>query len=244
MVTSSSGTEQRGGDEADVTSGELVVAEEHAGKLRVLRRVQAPLGVEVVIGRDTYVTIGADPPDSRVSREAARVIATPEGWRVLATNRNGVMVYPWAQPGRVAAPVELLRHEFVALRVVGHADRKHWLLLEGQQTTALAGRPTVHTEIRTPPRALTGPQLEVLGCLFGELLAWPPVVGSEPLQLKQVARQLGVSLSAVQARLVEVRAKAEWFGLARHAPLTDPEYLYALVGAQFFRASDHVRRRA
>jgi hypothetical protein len=226
-----------------VESGTLIVAEEDASGLQVLTSLEVPAGDEVSVGREGRLRIGAVVPDSRVSREAASVSRTVDGWRVRSSNRNGVIVHPWAQPARVAQPVELLRHEFVALRIVGQTHRRHWLLMEDTNTNPPSPMPTLRTELRTPPRPLTSSQVEVLECLFGELLAWPPIVGCEPLQLKQVARQIGVSMSAVQARLVEVRAKAEGLGLSRQVPLTDPEYLYVLVGAQYFRAHDHVQRR-
>ena len=224
-------------------SGTLIVAEEDASGLQIFTSLDVPARDEVSVGREGRLRIGAGVPDSRVSREAATVSRTQDGWRVQSSNRNGVIVHPWAQPARVARPVELLAHEYVALRIVGHTDRRHWLLMEDSNSNPPAPMPTLRTELRTPPRPLTAPQVEVLECLFGKLLAWPPIMGCEPLQLKQVARQIGVSMSAVQARLVEARAKAEGLGLSRQVPLTDPEYLYVLVGAQYFRAHDHVQRR-
>lgn len=215
----------------------VVVVEESAGALRATAARTVSPGGRVVAGRESDLGVGADPEDRRVSRVAVEVVCMPDGWSVAPENRNGVVVHPWALPAWRARPGEVLADARVALRVLGAAGARHWVLLEDDSrldpALPAAGAGSLWTEVDTPARALTAPQTEVLGVLFADLLAWPPVVGGEPRQLKQVARAVGVSLSGVQARLVEVRAKAARLGLAREVPLTDPEYVYVLVRAGY-----------
>jgi hypothetical protein len=129
----------------------------------------------------------------------------------------------------------------VGLRVLGRSDLQHWVLLDDPTlaVTRPAPRPgTELTESADQPRPLTFPQEQAIRLLFGELLAWPPIVPATPLQIKQVARQLGGSKESIQRRLEEVRKKATLVGLARQGMLTDPEYLYVLVRAGYLQPSD------
>ena len=87
------------------------------------------------------------------------------------------------------------------------------------------------TETEGRPKPLTVAQEQAVRSLFRPLLAWPPRLGSAPLQIKQVARELGASKESIQRRLEEVRKKAVAVGLSRLGTLTDPEYLYVLVRA-------------
>ena len=124
----------------------------------------------------------------------------------------------------------------IGLRVLGNHRRQHWVLMEQELETRPAdriGRRTLATELGTSVRPLTLAQLEVVDLLFGEVLAWPPRLDAGVAQLKQVARRAGVSVSAVQARLTEVRSKAEALGLTRQVPLADPEYVYVIARAGF-----------
>lgn len=194
-------------------------------------------GERLVAGREADLPVGAEPEDRRVSRVALAISCAPAGWEVVAQNRNGVVVHPWALPAWRARAGEVLADARVALRVLGAGELRHWVLLEDdarlQAALPGAGPDSLWTEVDTPARPLTPPQTEVLAVLFADLFAWPPVVGAEPRQLKQVARAVGVSLSGVQARLAEVRGKAARLGLAREVPLTDPEYVYVLVRAGY-----------
>jgi hypothetical protein len=220
----------------------LRVAEHRGGKLYELPSPVVVDGSELTVGRLADVVIAADPADDRVSRVALHITLSPEGWLVRMTNRNGVVVRPWGQPSWKASSLELLPAARVALRVLGSPNRAHWVLLEDDDRLGAEGpdslRRTIATELEVPVRPLTKAQVEVLGCLFGGLLAWPPWLEAEPLQLKQVARRVGISVSAVQARLSEVRAKASALGLVRQVPLSDPEYLYVLVRAGYLRPAD------
>jgi hypothetical protein len=228
-----------------VESGTVVAIEEDATGLTVIATVDLHVAGELTVGREGDIPLGAVPADGRVSRQAATVARTPDGWRVTTGNRNGVRVQPWAQAPRIAQPVELLGHDYVALAVVGDPARRHWLLLQDASLAASdRGRSTLRTELRMMPRPLTAPQVEVVECMFGQLLSWPPVMRGEPLQLKQVARQIGVSVSGVQARLVEVRAKAQAVdALMHHVRLTDPAYIHALAAAGYLTPREHLKRR-
>lgn len=220
-----------------MTARRVVVVEETSGGLRATTGRLLEPGQRVAAGREADLGVGGDPEDRRVSRIAVEVTSPPDGWTVAPANRNGIVVHPWALPAWRARPGEVLADARVALRVLGAADARHWVLLEDdtrlEPALPGAGAASLWTEVDTPARALTPPQTEVLAVLFADLLAWPPVVGGEPRQLKQVARTVGVSLSGVQARLTEVRAKAARLGLAREVPLTDPEYVYVLVRAGY-----------
>jgi hypothetical protein len=218
-----------------LSAARIVVAQSTGRGVQVRSVHEVAAGVPVPIGRETAVSVAVDPVDRRVSRLAVQVTWTSDGWVVRSLNRNGVLVHPWGLPSWPAQPTELLTAARVALRVVGDGDRQHWILLEDDTRTRVASpvRTSLDTDLEKPVRGLTGPQRDVLRALFADLLAWPPVAPSEPRQLKQVARLLGISVSGVQARLVEVRSKAEALGLGRQLPLTDPEYLYVLVRAGY-----------
>lgn len=225
----------------------LVVEEGEESQLRTAAERNMEIGDECRVGREAELPVALDPLDRRVSRTAIVITCTTDGWLINSLNRNGVVVQPWAQPASLAQPVELLSSARVALRVLGTRQRLHWVLLEddsrlGRDCAAPPG--TVGTDLEVPVRPLTQPQREVLGLLFANLLAWPPVVGAEPLQLKQVARRLGLSVSAVQARLHDVRLKAEHLGLGRQVPLHDPEYLYVLARAGYVRPDEQLVQRA
>jgi hypothetical protein len=206
----------------------------HEGSEQVQVHV-VTLGEPVEIGRESALRIGAEPPDRLVSRCSVRVQAGAEGWRVESFNRNGVVIHPWGQPAWRAQPQELLPYRRVALRILGAQESRHWVLLEDDLRAPRPSLPrvTAATDLGASVRELTPLQREVLIHLFADLIAWPPTVPSQPRQLKQVARTLGVSVSAVQARLNDVRERARVLGLSREVPLTDPEYLYALVRAGY-----------
>jgi hypothetical protein len=188
----------------------------------------------LLVGREGDIRLGVEPADEMVSRHAVRIRHAPDGWAVEAHNRNGVIVHLWGQMPVPAGPAELLRWPRVALRVVGGPDAQHWVLLDdpGLSTRASSSAPGRQLTIATGrPRPLTHPQEQTIRALFGPLLAWPPLVPAAPLQLKQVARQLGVTIESIRRRLEEVRKKATAVGLARVGGLTDPEYLYIIVRA-------------
>jgi hypothetical protein len=216
-----------------VTVGEDVDGELTVGEPRALTAEET-----VTVGRTADMLLPPEPSDARVSRIAVRVGRTSDGWLVHSLNRNGVVAHPWALPAYRLQPVELLTVPRVALRVIGDRDRRHWVFLECAEEGTPKRAGTVATELGAPPRPLTAAQREVLVTLFADLLVWPPVHTAEPRQLKQVARQVSRSVSAVQVRLAEVRTKAEALGLGRKVALTDPEYLYVLVRAGYLAPDD------
>lgn len=206
------------------------------GSLKLTADHQLTPNVTVVLGREGDIGVGVDPIDTKVSRQALRVTRAHHGWVVSSTNHNGVIVHPWGQAAGLAEPECLLPWPRVALRVIGRADLQHWALLD--DPTLVVSRPapvdgTQLTESTGRPRPLTPPQEYAVRTLFGPLLAWPPTISAVPLQLKQVARELGVTKESIQRRLEEVRKKAVGVGLSRMNVLTDPEYLYVLVRAGF-----------
>jgi hypothetical protein len=214
----------------------IVVAEHDGHALRLLSALRPVPAVSLTVGREAEIFLASDPPDHRVSRVALRVTWAAGEWTVEATNRNGVIMHPWGQPAYPALEREVLVGDRIGLRVLGHDRRQHWVLLEHDAELRPAdggGRRTVATELGTSVRPLTPAQLEVVDLLFGEVLAWPPRLDAGVAQLKQVARRAGVSVSAVQARLAEVRSKAEALGLTRQVPLADPEYIYVIARAGF-----------
>ncbi len=212
------------------------VAEHDGRTLRLLSTHRPVPAVTLTVGREAEIFLASEPPDHRVSRVAVRVTWLAGEWTVEATNRNGVIVHPWGQPAYPAKEREVLVGDRIGLRVLGNDRRQHWVLMEQELETRPAdriGRRTLATELGTSVRPLTLAQLEVVDLLFGEVLAWPPRLDAGVAQLKQVARRAGVSVSAVQARLTEVRSKAEALGLTRQVPLADPEYVYVIARAGF-----------
>lgn len=218
-----------------MTGRRLIVAERRAGAYASQLSLEATPGLRLTLGREAEIAIATHPPDERVSRSAATIECTEAGWTVAIHNRNGALLHPWGLPAWQARDREYLTDRRVALRILGDPGREHWILLENDAlpaTVAAAGGLTVRTD---PVRPLTPAQLEVLFAVFGDLLAWPPRSSAAPGQLKQAARALGVSVSAVQDRLRGVAGKAAALGLSREVELTDPEYLHVLVRAGYLR---------
>lgn len=199
----------------------------------------APPGRAVVIGREGELPIGVVPEDGGVSRVALTVTATREGWRIDKSNRNGAVLHPWGLAPSLAPTHTVLDWPLIAVRVVGSDNaHQHWVLLESQTdpgadppaVVAPAGTATAHS---VPPKPLTPAELEALWTVFVDVLAWPPRLPALPLQLKQAARRLGITESGVQLRLEGAQKKALALGLPRAVRLTEPDYLYVLVGAGY-----------
>ncbi len=223
----------------------IVVAERSDGVLRTLSRHDVSVGDVSTVGREASIALGEDPPDTRVSRVALRVECQDTGWTLECVNRNGVVVQPWGLPGWQARGVESVTESRVGVRILGSAAREHWVLLEDDTRAGVdpaddpTGNLTMLTERSTRARPLTPAQLQAVYLLFGDLLSWPPTSTGQPHQLKQVARALGVSVSAVQERLKAVLGKARSLGFEREVDVTDPEYVYVLVRAGYLRP-EHV----
>jgi hypothetical protein len=196
------------------------------------------IGESVTVGREADLPLASDPADTRVSRQAVTLTPTERGWSVTITNKNGILVQPWGLPAWRARPEELLTDTHVGLRVLGEPAREHWILLQTtwSPTEDLTNAPdpvTLSTIRSVAVRPITTPQLEAVVLLFDEVLAWPPRPSAAPGQLKQVARQLGLSVSAVQERLKPVIARAVALGLSRDVEVTDPEYVHVLLRAGY-----------
>jgi hypothetical protein len=221
-----------------------VLCRDRDGRLSLGVDRPLPPDTPLLIGREGDVGVGVDPVDPKVSRRAAEVTRTGSGWRVVVTNRNGVIVHPWGGGAGMAEPDATYGGARLGLRVIGSPEYQHWVLLEDPRLQPRRPDPapgTSLTETADQPRPLTVPQEQAVRELFGELLAWPPLVPATPRQLKQVASRLGVKPESIQRRLEEVRKKAVALGLSRVGLLTDPEYLYVLVRAGYLTpAADDV----
>jgi hypothetical protein len=191
-------------------------------------------------GREGDIPLATNPLDKKVSRQAVTVTAAERGWTVVPTNSNGVTLHPWAQPSRVISTIESIMWPRVGLRVVGAPELEHWILLEDDEAyTRGSGRYTTGlTDYAQPVLRLTTRQMEAVRVVFEDLLAWPPAPAPRVVLIKQAARTLDRSSSAVQERLIEVRRRAYELGLFRQdVELTDPEYVYALAHAGYVEPS-------
>ncbi|GAA3247140.1 hypothetical protein ACFO1B_50870 [Dactylosporangium siamense] len=191
-------------------------------------------GREIHIGRSCEVTIATDPLDGKISRIAATVTPSADGWRIEPRNRNGVVLHLWAQPPRVIARTETVLWPRVALFVKGSAAHEHWVLLDDTEAyTALGPHTTGVTATTELPAPLTPSQQEAVHAVFHEVLAWPPIHNARPDTVDAAARRLGRSRTAVNQRLDQVRKRAAGLGLRREPALTDPEYIYVLARAGY-----------
>lgn len=192
----------------------------------------------ITVGRRAAVSLGIDVPDEGISRVALTITATTSGWVIINTSRNGIVVSPWAlAPQRPSATLQL-RWPLLAVRVLGTRRKaRHEVLLECDAYDAV--NPDVlsargPTAAAASPRPLTPAETAALNVVFESHLAWPPRdYPAEPLQLKQAARRLGVTASAVKVRLEGARTKAEMLGLEGQSGVTDPAYLHVLAAAGY-----------
>ncbi len=83
---------------------------------------------------------------------------------------------------------------------------------------------------------LTRAQLDALTTVFAPHLAGGPVPGPLPVKLEAAARRLGVSDGAVAQRLEAAQQRAYKLGSHRQVGVTDPDYLYVLVGNGYLPA--------
>jgi len=193
---------------------------------------------QVTVGRTGHIVVGIDVADSGISRVVATITATPHGWTVRDTSRNGIVIHPWGlAPLRATTDVRL-HWPLIGLRILGaEPDARHWVLLEcdryvidGSNTNQVVGT-TLQAD---PPRPLTPAEQQALATVFQSILAWPPpLIPAEPSQLKQAGRRLGITASAVKVRLEGARAKAKLLGLDRPVGVTEPAYLHVLAAAGY-----------
>ncbi len=195
-------------------------------------------GESLLVGREGDVAVGVDAGDLGVSRRAAVVSATREGWDLQVTNRNGAVLHPWGQAPVLARQREVASWPLVGLRVRGEDDAlTHWVLLEAEDVlTARAGAlhrghgPTTATPAR-PAAPLTDAQLAAVRAVFAEFLSWPPVRSPQAAPLRRAARALGISEAGVKDRLQHVRRRAVALGLSGPDSVVDPGYVHVLVRA-------------
>ncbi|MGQ0631635.1 MAG: hypothetical protein ACT4P1_11365 [Sporichthyaceae bacterium] len=137
-----------------------------------------------------------------------------------------------------AAEESVLTGARIALRVRGEKAVHYWILLEDED--ARLSPPVIRrvgistpggtdTELDAAATAPTAPQQAALGLIFAHVLSWPPVADGGKLMLKNVANALHCTVSAVQERLDEVRARADREVSLRGTSRTDMEYLIPLV---------------
>ncbi len=194
-------------------------------------------GVRLCVGREGDLLIGMQPVNLGISRRAVYVTAMPSGWRIEVRNRGGAYLHPWAQPSLAATTDDTLSWPLVGVRLLHESEgSQHWVLLSADDLPVTPAGPTssvpspVATRGGDRPRPLSRGQREALAVVFGELLCWPPRHPATPLLLKQAARRIGISGSALQGRLAEAWNKAVELGLPGSTrELTDPDYFYALV---------------
>ncbi len=216
----------------------ITVREALEGRAPSTSTTAVPLDQPVTVGRAGQVTLGVGVPDSGISRIVATVTATPQGWAIRDTSRNGIIIHPWGLAPVHTATDTRLRWPLIGLRVLGaEPDARHWLLLECDQypVDGVGSTRGASTTVQTsPPRPLTPAEQEAIFTVFEAALAWPPsLTPTEPLQLKQAGRRLGITPSAVKVRLEGARAKAELLGLEGQVGVTDPAYLHVLVAAGY-----------
>jgi hypothetical protein len=221
---------------AQVTTARMTVVQQQDGQWRSSYDEVLPVNATVTVGREGDARIGLDPVDTSVSRRALTVTVREDGWDLVVTNRNGAALHRWAQPALAAVPMDTVRWPLVGVRLFGADAVTYWVLLRNDRLARQSQterQESEYTGAKRTARPLTAAQLEAVRAIFAENLAWPPLVNARPRALKQVARQLGCSESAVQERLNEVRRKAVTLGLAREVSLTDPEYVYVLASAGY-----------
>lgn len=207
--------------------------------------VPVELGQSVLVGREGDVPLGVEMYDRGVSRRAAVVTATEQGWQVEVLNGNGAVLHPWGQGPTLTGRYNSLTWPRTALRILGGSEPgtsdniQHWLLVESDTidvTPSGARAPanaTTSTYKAKRPNPLSLAQQEALQVVFADQLQWPPAQPAEPLLLRTAARRLGISESGVQQRLGKAHERALQLGLHRPVGLTDPEYLYVLVRAGY-----------
>lgn len=200
--------------------------------------VPVPARETLFVGREGDLPLGVDPEDNGISRVALEITATEQGWQIDVGNRSGARIHPWGLAAGHAHAHQSLDWPLVAVRVwCPVANHQHWVLLQARIAAgdALPKLPpsSVSTMTGERPKPLTVAELEALRLVFADFLVWPPRPSATPLQLKQAARRLGVSDSAVQERLNGAVTKARRLGLDRAVRLTEPDYLHVLVGAGY-----------
>jgi hypothetical protein len=206
------------------------------GGFRVTASAQVELDRAVDIGREGAIALGVRVPNRGVSRVAARITPVDRGWLIEVRNRNGAVLHPWGQPSQLATADAVVNWPLVGVRMLHDTtSTQHWALLAAADLAVTPAGPgaandtATSTEAAGRPGELPPAEREAVLVTFAELLAWPPVHPATPLQLKQAASRIGISVSGVQERLNAAKRRAARLGNNRDIGLTDPSYLYTLV---------------
>lgn len=206
------------------------------GGRRVTASTQVDMNRAIEVGREGVIGLGVRVPNRGVSRVAARITPVDTGWLIEIRNRNGAVLHPWGQPSQLATADAVVNWPLVGVRMLHDTDAtQHWVLLAAADLTVTPAGPcggddnSTSTEAAGRPGQLPPAEKEALIVTFGELLAWPPMYPATPLQLKQAANRIGISVSGVQERLNAAKRRAVRLGNNRDVGLTDPSYLYTLV---------------
>ena len=205
----------------------LIVVERVDDVLHTIATRAMHPGESVTVGRAAELPIGHT-NDGRISRLAATVTCTENGWTIESTNRNGVLLHEWGLAPRYADRHETTDAPRMALRVVGSIVREHWILLE-DDTRLNSGR---RAEDGNGP---TAAELEALRLLFPDLLEWPPTLAEWPPGIEQVATELRITVDTLMRQLEGVRARAVGLGLSPEVTVADPDYVHLLVQAGWLR---------
>ena len=203
-------------------------------------------GQTVDAGRESALPIAIDPLDSGVSRAAVSIGLGGAGWEIRLENANHGWLHPWAQRESWIERGSVVHRLWprIGLLVVGRdASRLHWLLLETDQEpgnwavappdTRRSDLPTGVTSAIQQGGKLTPLQLQAIQTVFGQHLAWPPVVSPEPMLMDAAARRLQVAPNAVSDRLKQARTRAYTLGPQRQIGVTAPDYVYVLSSAGY-----------
>lgn len=227
----------------------IVAWEGDSTGLRTTGSRPVTVGQTVDVGREGDLALGVRVPNRGVSRVAATITPTEAGWRIGVRNRNGAVLHPWGQLPQYEARDTLLHWPLVGVRMLHEGDEtQHWVLLVADDLSVTPAGPdpsmagATNTDRVGRPGELPPAERAALLTIFEELLAWPPRHPAVPLQLKQVATRLGISVSGVQERLNAARRRAERLGNRSVSP-TDPSYLFALVRGGYLplpRSSEQV----
>lgn len=219
----------------------IVVHEGDGTGSRVTATRRAEPDRRVQVGREGEVLVGVRVASRGISRCALWVTATELGWRIEVCNRNGAVLHPWGQPPQLATADDIVNWPLVGVRLRDDSPAsrtaltRHWVLLTADELPVTPAGPTATgpevtaTDRAGRPGQLPPAEREAIAVVFGELLAWPPRHPAAPLQLKQAARRIGISVSGLQDRLRSARARAERLGVPVDPSSSDPGFVYALV---------------
>ena len=148
----------------------ITVREGAPGSAPVTTTTGVAIGQQFTAGRAGHILVGVDVADSGISRVVATITATPQGWTVRDSSRNGIVIHPWGlAPLRATTDVRL-HWPLIGLRVLGaEPDARHWVLLECDRYAIDGADPkqAAGTTLQAdPPRPLTPAEQQALATGF------------------------------------------------------------------------------